>query len=109
MLFINPWSYYQIHEPNKIPDLNPHSDKELIECLAGICGFIIASIIFALVTYFLFSFTVNEYIDGYGYWIPLWVPLLVLINCIVIYPILIILLMKLSFKIVDKIYKKKRK
>ena len=55
MVFFNPWAYYQIHEPDKIPDLNPHNDEEIVGCLAGICGFIVASIIFALVTYLLFS------------------------------------------------------
>lgn len=35
--------------------------------------------------------------------------ILILINCIIIYPILTIILMKLSFKIGEKIYKKKRK
>jgi uncharacterized protein YacL len=99
MIFINPWTYYQIHEPDKIPDLNPHNDKEMVGCFAGVCGFIIASIIFALVTYLLFSITVSEYIK----------PLLMLVNCIVIYPILTILLMKLSFKIGDKFIAKKKK
>lgn len=103
MVFINPWAYYQIHEPNKIPNLNSHNDEEMVGCLAGVCGFIIASIIFALVTYLLFSVTVSEHINRH------WFPLLMLINCITIYPILTILLMKLSFKIVGKIYKKKRK
>lgn len=35
-------------------------------------------------------------------------PILVAIDCIVIYPILTICLMKLSFKIGDKIYKKRK-
>jgi len=92
MIFINPWAYYQIHEPDKIPDLNPHNDEEMIGCLAGVCGFIISSIIFALVTHLLISIYINRK----------WLPLLMLANCIVIYPILTILLMKLSFKIADK-------
>ena len=96
MIFINPWAYYQIHEPDKIPDLNPHNDEEMIGCLAGVCGFIISSIIFALVTYLLFSVTVSGCINRHC------ISLLMLANCIVIYPILTILLMKLSFKIADK-------
>lgn len=96
MIFINPWTYYQIHKPDKIPDLNPHNDGEMIGCLAGVCGFVISSIIFALVTHLLFSITVSGHINRN------WFPLLMLANGIVIYPILIILLMKLSFKIVDK-------
>lgn len=103
MIFINPWAYYQINEPNKIPDLNPRNDKEVVGCLAGVCGFIIASIIFALVTHLLFSITVSEYINRH------WLPLLMLVNCIIIYPILTILLMKLSFKIGDKFITKKKK
>ena len=95
MIFINPWAY-QIHEPDKIPDLNPHNDEEMIGCLAGVCGFIISSIIFALVTHLLFSITVSGHINRN------WLPLLMLANCIIIYPILTILLMKLSFKIADK-------
>lgn len=97
MIFVNPWAYYQTHEPDKIPDLNPHNNEEMVGCLAGACGFIIASIIFSLVTYLLFSITVNGHINRN------WLPLLMLVNCIVIYPILAILLMKLSFKIADKI------
>ena len=95
MIFINPWTYYQIHEPDKIPDLNPHNDEEMIGCLAGVCAFVISSIIFALITYLLVSITVSGYINL--------LPFLMFANCIVIYPILTILLMKLSFKIADKI------
>ena len=97
MIFINPWAYYQIHEPDKIPDLNPHNDEEMVGCLAGACGSIIASIIFALITHLLFSITGRGYINIH------WLPFLMFANCILIYPILIILLMKLSFKIADKI------
>lgn len=102
MLFINPWAYYQIHEPDKIPDLNPHNDEEVRGCLAGFCGFILASIIFALVTYLLFSTAASGYINRY------WIPLLMLVNGAVIYPILTILLMELSFKITEN-YNKKQK
>ena len=97
MIFINPWAYYQIHDPDKIPDLNPHNDEEMMGCLAGVCGFIISSIIFALVTYLLFSITVSGHINRN------WFLLLMVANGIVTYPILTILLMKLSFKIADKI------
>lgn len=96
MIFINPWAYYQIHKFNRIPDLNSHNNEEMVGCLAGVCGFIISSIIFALVTYLLFSIAVSGYVNRY------WIPLLMFANSIVIYPILTILLMKLSFKIADK-------
>lgn len=36
-MFINPWVYYQINEPDKIPDLNPHDDEEMVGCLASAC------------------------------------------------------------------------
>lgn len=97
MIFINPWAYYQKHEPDKIPNLNPHNDEEMIGCLIGVFGFIISSVIFALVTYLLFSITISGHINRSL------LPWLILANCIVIYPILTILLMKLSFKIADKI------
>lgn len=103
MVFINPWAYYQIHEPDKIPDLTPHSDEEAVGCLAGGCGYIIASAIFAYLMHFILNLKLNDIINRDVYFI------LILVNCIIIYPILLICLMKLSFKIGDKLYKKKRK
>lgn len=95
MIFINPWASYR---PEDIPDLNPHSDEEMVGCLAGGCGFIVSSIIYVLLFYLCFNLTKG-----------LLRPILILIDSAVIYPIIIICLMKLSFKIGDKIYKKKRK
>ncbi len=95
MVFINPWACYH---PNDIPDLNPHSDEEMVGCLAGGCGFIVSSIIYILLLYLCFTLTKG-----------LLRPILLTIDSAVIYPILTICLMKLSFKIGDKIYKKKRK
>jgi len=95
MIFINPWAFY---DPDDIPDLNPHSDEEMVGCLAGGCGFIVSSIIYVLLFYLCFTFTKSVLS-----------PILILIDSAVIYPILTIYLMKLSFKIGDKIYKKKRK
>ena len=92
MIFINPWAYYQIHEPEKIPDLNPHNNEEMVGCLAGICGAIVSTAIYVLLFYLCFNLT-----EG------LLRPILVMIDSVVIYPILTILLMKLSFKIGDKI------
>ena len=83
-MIINPWTYYQIQEPDRIPDLNPHTDEEMVGYLAGACGFIIASIIFALIMHLLFSITVSGCINRYC------LPLLVLVNCAIIYPILTI-------------------
>lgn len=95
MIFINPWASYR---PDDIPDLTPHSDEEMVGCLSGICGFIISSIVYVLLFYLCFTLT-----EG------VLRPILVLIDSIVIYPIITIYLMELSFKIGDKIYKKKRK
>lgn len=95
MIFINPWASYH---PDDIPDLNPHSDEEMVGCLAGGCGFIVSSIIYVSLFYLCFTLTKGVLR-----------PILVLIDSAVIYPIITIYLMKLSFKIGDKIYKKKRK
>lgn len=95
MIIINPWAFY---DPDDIPDLNPHDDEEMVGCLAGGCGVIVSSIIYVLLFYLCFNLA-----EG------LLRPILVLIDSAVIYPILTILLMKLSFKIGDKIYKKKKK
>ena len=95
MVFINPWASYH---PKDIPNLNPDTDEEAVGCLAGICGFIIASIIYILLFYLCFTLTKG-----------LIRPILITIDSAIIYPILTICLMKLSFKIGDKLYKKKRK
>ena len=94
-MFINPWASYH---PNDIPDLNPHDDEEMVGCLAAGCGFIISSIIYVLLLYLCFNLTKGVLR-----------PILILIDSAVIYPIITIYLVKLSFKIGDKIYKKKRK
>ena len=94
MIFINPWASYH---PDDIPDLTPHDDEELVGCLAGACGYIIASAIFVWLMQFILDFKLNDIISTDVYFI------LMLINCIIIYPILTICLMKLSFKIGDKI------
>lgn len=95
MIFINPWAFY---DSDDIPNLTPHDDEEMVGCLAGVCGAVVSTIIYVLLFYLCFTLT-----EG------LLRPILVMIDCVVIYPILTIFLMKLSFKIVDKIYKKKRK
>lgn len=94
-MFINPWIFY---DPDDIPDLTPHDDEEMVGCLAGGCGFIVSTIIYVLLFYLCFTFTKGALR-----------PILVMIDSVIIYPILTIYLMELSFKIGDKIYKKKRK
>lgn len=100
MIFINPWASYNSDD---IPDLNPQDDEEEMGCICGICGYIIASAIFVWLMLFILDSRLNGTISTDVHFI------LILINCIIIYPILTIILMKLSFKIGDKIYKKKRK
>lgn len=97
-MFINPWIYYQINDPNKIPDLNPHNNDEARGCLAGACGYIVSSIIYVLLFYLCFTFTKSVLR-----------PILITIDSAVIYPILTIVLMKLAFKIADKINNKNHK
>jgi hypothetical protein len=92
-MFINPWIFY---DPDDIPDLTPHDDEEMVGCLAGGCGFIVSTIIYLLLFYLCFTFTKGALR-----------PILVMIDSVIIYPILTIYLMELSFKIGDKIYKKK--
>lgn len=100
MIFINPWASYDLDD---IPDLNPQDDDEARGCIFGVCGYIIASAIFIWLMNFILNFRLNGIISTDVYFI------LILINCIVIYPILTILLMKLSFKIADKFTTNKKK
>lgn len=100
MIFINPWASYR---PEDIPDLNPQDDDEARGCLCGVFGYIIASAIFVWLMHFIFNLKLNDIISTDVHFI------LILITCVIIYPILSIILIKLSFKIADKINKKKRK
>lgn len=94
MIFINPWASYH---PDDIPDLTPHDDEEMVGCLAGACGFIVSSIIYVLLMHLCFTLTEDMLRLA-----------LIMVVCVVIYPILTICLMKLSFKIGEKIHKKKK-
>jgi len=100
MIFINPWSFYKSDD---IPDLNPQDDDEARGCICGMCAYIIALAIFVWLMYSILDFRLNNIISTDVHFI------LIVINCLIIYPILTIILMKLSFKIADKINKKKRK
>lgn len=93
MIFVNPWASY---DPDDIPNLTPQSDDEMVGCLAGICGYIVASAIYASLMHLCFTYTEGTLR-----------MILVAGSSIVIYPILLICLMKLSFKIRDKICKMK--
>ena len=95
MIFINPWAS---NHPDDTPDLNQYTDEEMVGCLAGACGAIISSIIYAFLSYLCFTFTKGVLRS-----------ILVMIDSVIIYTILMICLMNLSFKIGDKLYKKTRK
>ena len=79
-------------DPDDIPDLNPHSDEEMVGCLAGACGYIVSTIIYTILFYLCFTNTKG-----------MLRPILITIDSAVIYPILMICLVKLSFKIGEKI------
>lgn len=91
----NPWGAYHLDD---IPDLNLHDDEESVGCLAGACGFIVSSIIYVLLWYLCFTHTKG-----------MLMIILIMIDSAIIYPIITIYLLNLSFKIGDKIYKKKMK
>ena len=94
-MIINPWVFYHRDD---IPDLTPHDDEEMVGCLSSACGFIISTIIYVLLFYLCCTLTNGILMN-----------ILIMIDSTVIYPIIMIYLVDLSFKIGDKIYKKKRK
>lgn len=96
-MFINPWTYYLINEPENIPDITPHNDDEAKGCLAGVCGFLIATVIYALLIHLILTYKLKECFNTNVY------MLLMLVASAIVFPILTILLMKLGFKIVDKL------
>lgn len=93
-MFVNPWTYYIINDPDKIPDLTPHDDEEAAGCILGFFGFVISSIIYALLQYVIYTLLINDIMLYF---------LCILLNSIVVFPILTILLMKLSFRIAERI------
>ena len=94
MIFINPWAFYH---PDDIPNLTPQDDEEMLGCIACAYGYIVSTIIYVLFAYLCFTLTKG-----------MLTQILFLIDSAVIYPITMIYLVNLSFKIRDKIYKKKR-
>ena len=93
MIFINPWAFYH---PDDIPNLTPQDDEDAVGCLGAACGYIVSTIIYVLLAYLCFTLTKG-----------MLTQILFLLDSAVIYPITMIYLVKLSFKIGDKIYKKK--
>lgn len=99
MIFINPWVFYH---PDDIPDLNPHAFEEMVGCLGGIISYCVSSLIFAIMMYFTYKLKSNDIIN-------MDIMMLLFIVNVIIYVALIFAFMNLSFKIGDKINKKKRK
>lgn len=99
MIFINPWASYH---PDDIPNLNPQNADEARGCLGGIISFCVSSLIFVIMMYFTYKLKSNDIIN-------MDIMMLLFIVNVIIYVALMFTLMDLSFKIVDKIYKKKRK
>lgn len=93
---INPWIYYMVNEPERIPNLNSHDKNESYGCLGGVISFIVASIIFGLLQYFALKIKLLGYVN-----IDILFCLFIL--NVIIYIILIIVFMRISFKITDKI------
>ena len=94
MIFINPWASYHSDD---IPDLTPDSDEEWVDFLCAICGYIISTIIYAILFYLCFVHAKDVLRC-----------ILILIDSVVIYPIMMICLVKLLFKIGDKINNRKK-
>lgn len=91
MIFINPWASYKMED---IPDLNPHNDDEAKGCIGGIVAFCISSLIFIMLMYAAVTLVNDNNIDNKL------MMIFVVVN-IAIFVALTIVLMKLSFKIVD--------
>ena len=98
-MFINPWIFY---DPDDIPNLTPRDNEEMAGCLGGIISYCVSSLIFAIMMYFTHKLKSNDIIN-------MDIMMLLFIVNVIIYVVLIFVFMNLSSKVVDKIYKKKRK
>jgi len=99
MIPIFPWASY---DPDDIPDLNPHNEEESAGCIAGVIAFLISTVLFVLIEWGVLTLNRIGFIGFYTHMI------LQIVN-VVIYAVLTIFLMKMSFKIADKIMLKKKK
>ena len=101
MIIINPWAWYQVNDPDKIPDLNPHDDDEARGCISSMISFGLAVLIFVLIQWSLLDLHLSKTISWNMF---IW---LILVN-ILLFAGLTILFMSIGFKIVDKINEKKK-
>lgn len=102
MIIINPWARYQVNDPDKIPDLNPHNDDEARGCTSSMISFGLAVLIFVLIQWGLLELRLSKIISRDIYF---W---LILAN-VLLFAGLTILFMNIGFKIVDKMNKKTSK
>lgn len=99
---INSWTWWLIHDPDSIPDLTPHDSEEARDCLFGILGACLATVIFIALDIVMLWLVLKH---DYNMFI---LPIGMLINTI-IYVILIVAFMNLGFKLSEKIGKKRSK
>lgn len=99
MIFINPWAAYNSDD---IPNLTPRDNEEMAGCLGAIISYCVSSLIFAIMMYFTHKLKSNDIIN-------MDIMMLLFIVNVIIYVSLIFVFMSLSSKVIDKIYKKKRK
>lgn len=91
-----PWNSY---DPDDIPDLSPHSKEDAFGCIATIITLILSTSLFVFIECMMLKLYYADWIDINGLAV-------MQIFDVVIYAALTMFLMKLSFKIVDKIIKK---
>ena len=95
---INPWTWWIINDPEDIPDIIPHDEEEARDCLFGCLGACLASLIFVgldvLMLVLVIKYDYNMFI----------LPIGILVNTI-IYVVLIIVFVKLGFKISERFNK----
>jgi len=92
-----PWASY---DPDDIPDLNPHNEEETAGCIAAVIAFLISTVLFVLIECGVLALKRIGFIGFYTH-------MILQIVDVGIYVVLTIFLMKLSFKIADKIILKK--
>lgn len=92
---INPWIYYLINEPDKIPSVVPSDKEEARGCLAALAGAIVSTLVFILSAILVCKFKLET-------------AAVLLSLCAILYAALTIALITLFMRISDKIRRKKR-
>ena len=97
MIPVNPWVYYIVNEPDKLPDLNLYSEENTRELIAGIIGAVVS----------LMAYIASMLLIGAKF--KMEVAAILYVPCTLLFAWFTVLTMKLSFKIAEKIENKKRK